>query len=348
MPTSQPPSSAPGGPATTGPPEGVAPADSGGGAATATPTVSSFGPGEAGLLVLLSLMWGLSFLFMEVALREIGPFWIVAGRTTIGGLVLLTILLLRRRRLPRGARLWGRLLTLGLINNAAPWTMLAWAQQTLPSGLAGLLMAIVPTSTLVVAALVGLERITTRRLAGLLLALGGVGVIVAADIEQPGRVAAVAVVVLATMLYASGAVFAKSRVSGHAPPLALATGQVLTAAVVTVPLALVVDGPVALPGLSLATVASVTALGAFGTGLAFLAFYTLVARVGATNATLTTYLIPIVAVIAGAVVLDERLGPSALVGGVLILIGIWLAQRPPGPARSSPTRPGARGAATRS
>ncbi len=285
------------------------------------------------LLLALSLMWGLSFLFMELALAELGPVWIVAGRTTVGGIVVLSILLLRRTPLPRGARLWGRLAILGLMNNAAPWTMLAWAQQTLPSGLAGLLMAIVPTSTLVVASLVGLERITPRRLLGLLLALGGVAVIVADDIEQPGRVVAVAVVVLATLLYATGAVFAKSRVSGHAPPLALATGQVLTAAAFSVPFALIVEGPVQLPGLAGVTVASVVALGAFGTGLAFLAFYTLVARVGATNATLTTYLIPIVAVVAGAVILDERLGPSALVGGALILVGIWLAQRAPAPPR---------------
>lgn len=306
-----------------------------------TPSASSFGPRDAGLLVLLSLMWGMSFLFMEVALAEVGPFWIVSGRTAIGGLVLVGILLLRRRQLPRGVGLWGRLLLLGLINNAAPWTLLAWAQQTLPSGLTGLLMAIVPTSTLIVAAAVGLERITPRRLTGLLLALAGVGVIVGADIEQPGRVVAVAAVVLATVLYASGAVFAKSRVSGHAPPLALATGQVLTAAVVTAPVALLIEGPVAVSDLAVATVASVTALGAFGTGLAFVAFYTLVARVGATNATLTTYLIPIVAVIAGAVVLDERLGPSALAGGALILAGIWLAQRAPAGGAALPRRTGA-------
>lgn len=309
--------------------------DAGTGPAPAAPAMSSFGPREALLLVLLSSMWGLSFLFVEVALAELGPFWIVAGRTTVGGSVLLTILLLRRKPLPRGVGLWSRLLVLGLINNAAPWTMLAWAQQTLPSGLTGLLMAIVPTSTLVVAALVGLERITPRRLTGLLLALAGVGVIVGADIEQPGRVTAVLVVVMATMLYAAAAVFAKSRVSGHVPPLALATGQVLSAAAFTVPVALVVEGPVSVGQLRLATLASVGALGALGTGLAFLVFYTLVARVGATNATLTTYLIPIVAVVAGVVVLDERLGPSALAGGALILVGIWLAQRAPGPRPTS-------------
>jgi len=303
---------------------------------TAAPAnlAASYGPVEAAQLVALSLMWGMSFLFIELALAELGPLWIVAGRTTVGGLVLLVILLLRGRRLPNTLSLWGRLLVLGMINNAAPWTLLAWAQQTLPSGLAGLLMAIVPTSTLLVSAAVGLERITPRRVIGLTLALGGVAAIVAGDLEQPGRIVAVLAVVVATLGYAVGAVFAKSRVSGSAPPLVLATGQVLTAAAVTIPIAWVVEGGgPGIASLSLLPAVSILLLGTFGTGLAFLVFYSLVAKVGATNATLTTYLIPVVAVVAGVLFLDERLATTAVGGGVLILIGIWLAQRAPAPVK---------------
>ncbi len=293
-----------------------------------TPAAAGFAPADLLLLVALSSMWGFSFLFIEVALEDLGPLWIVTGRTVIGGALLLSIVLLRGG-LPRGAGLWWRLLLLGLINNALPWTAIAWAQQRLPSGLTGLLMAIVPTTTLLVAAVVGLERITPRRLLGLLLAMGGVAAIVGGDIEQPGRVIAVLTVVLATLGYAIGAVFAKSQLSGRAPPLVIATGQVLSAAVVTLPVAWLVEGTPDLSGLAPVTVLAVALLGAFGTGLAFLVFYTLVARVGATNATLTTYLIPIVAVVAGTWLLDERLGVSAMAGGGLILIGIWLAQHVP-------------------
>jgi drug/metabolite transporter (DMT)-like permease len=275
----------------------------------------------------------MSFLFIELALEDLTPIWIVALRTSVGGTTLLLLLRLRRGRLPRTRRLWGTVLLLGIVNNAAPWTLLAWAQQTLPSGLAGLLMAIVPTSTLLVAAAVGLERITRTRLVGLLLALGGVAMIVGGDLEQPGRVLAVGAVVLSTLLYASGAVLAKQRASGTAPPLTIATGQVLGAAVVTVPVAWVTSGPVTVASVRPTTWLAVLLLGMFGTGLAFLVFYVLVERVGATNATLTTYLIPIVAVLAGAVVLDERLGLSAVLGGLLILLGIWLAQRTPAAAR---------------
>ncbi len=298
------------------------------------PSAAGFRPADLVLLVALSSMWGLSFLFIEVALRELGPLWIVTGRTAIGGLLLLSVVVVRGG-LPRGRGLWLRLLTLGVINNALPWTAIAWAQLRLPSGLTGLLMAIVPTTTLLVAAAVGLERITPRRLLGLLLAMAGVAVIVGGDVEQPGRVVAVLVVVLATLGYAIGAVFAKSRLSGLAPPVTIATGQVLSAAVVTLPFAWWVEGPPVLRSLAATTVAAMVLLGAFGTGLAFLVFYTLVARVGATNATMTTYLIPVVAVVAGTLVLDERLGSSALAGGGLILLGIWLAQHVAAPQRPS-------------
>jgi drug/metabolite transporter (DMT)-like permease len=300
-------------------------------------TPRGFGPLETLLLVALSSMWGLSFLFVELALRDLGPVWIVAGRTGVGGSVLVVLLHLRGRRLPTDPRMWGHLLLLGVVNNAVPWTALAWAQQSLPSGLTALLMAVVPTSTLLVSAVVGLERITGRRLVGLLLALAGVGAIVAEDLEQPGRVLAVIVVVAATLLYASGAVYAKTYVSGNLPPLVLATGQVLSAAVVTIPAALVVepDRPV-FSELATTTVVAVALLGALGTGFAFLLFYMLIERVGATNATMTTYLIPLVAIAAGAVVLDERLGVAAAIGGGLIVTGIWLAQRG---TRSAPSLP---------
>ncbi|MFO7778476.1 MAG: DMT family transporter [Nitriliruptoraceae bacterium] len=298
------------------------------------PAAAGFAPADLLLLVALSSMWGLSFLFIELALRDLGPLWIVTGRTVIGGALLLSVVLVRGG-LPRGGGLWLRLLALGIVNNALPWAAIAWAQQRLPSGLTGLLMAIVPTTTLLVAAAVGLERITPRRLLGLLLAMAGVAVIVGGDIEQPGRVVAVLAVVLATLGYAMGAVFAKSQLSGLAPPLAIATGQVVSAAAVTLPVAWFVEGTPQLSGLAPTTLLAMTLLGAFGTGLAFLVFYTLVARVGATNATLTTYLIPIVAVVAGTWLLDERLGVSAMIGGGLILVGIWLAQHVASPPRPS-------------
>jgi drug/metabolite transporter (DMT)-like permease len=306
----------------------------------------SFGPRETALLLTLASMWGLSFLFIEIALRGLGPMWIVVARTGVGALVLLTVLRLRGHRLPTSASLWGRVLILGIMTNAVPWSAVAWAQQSLPSGLVALLMAAVPTSTLLVSVAIGLERFTPARLAGLALALSGVALTVAGDATDPGRLVAMGVIVVATMMYASGAVYANQRVSGTASALTIATGQVLTAFLVTVPMALLLDPLPRLAELTPAVLGAVTALGALGTGAAFLVFYTLIERVGATNTTLVTYLIPLVAVIAGALVLGERLGLAALVGGLLIIGGVWLAQRgtragdpDPGPAPASEPLP---------
>lgn len=286
-----------------------------------------FGLREAVLLLTLACMWGLSFLFIEVALTAVTPLWIVASRVTVGAAVLLAVLAARRVPLPRGLGLWRHLVVLGVLNNAVPWTAVAWAQQTLPSGLTALLMAMVPISTLLVSVTVGLERITSLRLIGLLTSLAGVGLIVVGDVDDVGRLVAVLTVLLATVLYAVGAVYAKRNLSGRLPPMSLAAGQVLSTTVLVVPFALMVDPLPDPAGLTPAVISSLGALGALGTGLAFLIFYVLVERVGPTNATMVTYLIPVVAVIAGVVVLGEELGLLVLGGGAVVVLGIWLTQR---------------------
>lgn len=296
-------------------------------AGPARPAARAFGPAETSLLLLLGGMWGFSFLFIELALRGLGPVWIVAGRTGVGAVVLLGVLLLRGQRLPGSMRTWGHLLALGVLANALPWTGAAWAQQWLPSGLVALLMAAVPSSTLLVSVAAGLERFTAARIAGLSLALAGVALTVAADSGEPGRTLAIAIVIGATLMYAVGAVYANRWVSGIATPLTIAAGQVATAFLVTLPAAILLEPLPTRAAFDPVVVASVLALGAFGTGAAFLVFYTLIERVGATNTTLVTYLIPLIAVLAGAVVLGERLALPAILGGLLIVAGVWIAQK---------------------
>jgi drug/metabolite transporter (DMT)-like permease len=305
-------------------------------ATTGPARTRTFAPRDTALLLTLGGMWGLSFLFIEVALRGLTPLWIVAGRTLVGAVFLLAVLRARRQPLPRASRLWGHLLVLGVVSNALPWGAVAWAQQAIPSGLAALLMALVPTSTLVVSVVLGMERFSPARAVGLLLALGGVGLTVAADLSDTGRLIAIGVIMLATVLYALGAVYAKRYVSGTASPLTIATGQVASAGLVSLVGALVLDPLPTSDALTPTVLGSVVALGTLGTGAAFLVFYILIDRVGATNTTLVTYLIPLVAVVAGAVVLGERLPPEALAGGALIGVGIWLAQRGtrPGPVEA--------------
>jgi drug/metabolite transporter (DMT)-like permease len=287
----------------------------------------AFAPRDAALLLALSGMWGLSFLFIEVALRGLNPLWIVAGRTLTGATFLNVVLRFARQPLPRSASLWGHVALLGVLANALPWGAIAWAQQAIPSALAGILMALVPTSTLVLSVVAGQERLNFRRGVGLLLSLVGVGAAVADGLSETGRLSATLVMVAVTVVNAFGAVYAKRFVSGRAAPLTIATGQVSCAALASFVGALLVSPLPTSAALAPMVLASVTALGAFGTGAAFLAFYVLIERVGATNATLVTYLIPLVAVIAGVLLLGEQLTPQVVAGGALILAGIWLTQR---------------------
>lgn len=288
---------------------------------------STFAPRDVALLVALAMMWGLSFLFIKVAVEVVAPLWIVAARCTVGALVLLVLIRIRGGRLPRGRRTWIDLTVLAALGNALPWALMAWATLYLPSGLVAVVNALAPTSTLVIAILVGLEEASLRRIAGLVIALGGTGLAVSANLGSPGTTAAVLAVVLATIAYGAGTVYAKQKVSGTHSPLAIATGQVLMAAVMSVAVAAATSPFPVVEDLDLPIVGSLVALGVFGTGLAFRAFYGLIASVGATNTIMVTYLIPVVALLAGAVVLGEPLTVVVVAGTALTIGGVWLAQR---------------------
>jgi drug/metabolite transporter (DMT)-like permease len=294
---------------------------------SSTTTRSTFTPADAGLLLTLAAMWGFSFLFIKVAVDEVSPLWVVGVRTTVGAAVLLLVLRLRGRRLPRDLAIWGHLVVLATIGNAIPWTLIAWAEIHIPSGIAAVLNAIVPAATLAVAASIGLERLSRLKIAGLGAATLGTLVVVSGEALTLGRVLPVLAAVAATFMYAYASVHAKRHVSGREGPLAIATGQVLLAAVISVPVAWLVGPTPAWAELSLAAGGSLLALGALGTGAAFLVFYTLIERVGATNATMVTYLIPVVGLAAGWLFLGEHFGPHVFVGAAVIVCGIWLAQR---------------------
>ncbi len=288
---------------------------------------STFAPRDVAVLLALAAMWGLSFLFIKVAVDVVAPLWIVAARCTVGAAILLVILRVRGTALPRGARTWVDLTILATLGNALPWGLMAWSTQYLPSGLVAVVNALAPTSTLVIAIVVGLERPSVRRAVGLVIALSGTALAVSSDLGTPGTTMAVLMVVLATIAYGAGTVYAKQRVSGHHAPLAIATGQVTMAAVLSVGAAAATSPFPVVAEVTPTILGSLIALGVFGTGLAFLAFYTLIASVGATNTILVTYLIPVVALLAGAVLLGEALTVVVVAGTALTIGGIWLAQR---------------------
>lgn len=283
---------------------------------------------DVAILLALSTSWGTGFLFVGLTVDVVEPVWIVTIRAAIGGIALMLVIWARRVALPRTLVLWRRVMLLAVVNHAIPWIAVTTAQRSIPSGLVALLMALVPAATVLVATVVRLERLTPIRVAGLAVAFAGVAAIVAEDVDDTGRLWAIALALVAVALYAFSGVYAKRRLSGLVSPMALAGGQVMGAALVTLPVSLVV-APMPHPSaLTAVQIFALVGIGVISTGLARVLFYVLMDRVGATNTSLAAYLIPVVAVVLGAIFLDERLGPVTVLGGVLVVVGLWLSQRP--------------------
>ena len=291
---------------------------------------SAFSGRDAGLLLLLALFWGNSFLFITLALEAIPPVWVVSGRLTVGALLLLAIVRARSLALPRERRLLAILAVIGAVGTGGGWLTQAWAQQQLDSGLVAVLNSTTPAATLLLAVLAGQERLHGQRVAGLVLAMAGTLVIIGGEVQAGGPALALAAATLATIGYGFATVLTRAEVTGRIRPLPAAATQLALAALLFNLVGLAAAGaPPAPDGLPVVSAAALLALGVFGTGLAFIIYFTLIERVGATNASMVTYLVPIVGLISGAVFRDERFGLNVLLGAAILIGGVWLAQREP-------------------
>ncbi|MBG0719406.1 DMT family transporter [Microbacterium sp. 2C] len=277
-----------------------------------------------GLYALMAVLWGIPYLFIKEAVDSFSPAAIVAGRTLLGAAVLLPIAL-HRRALRPALKLWPWVLAFGAIEMAGPFFLLSHAEQTLPSGLTGLLVATVP----LFAAGIALARgdrtmLSPARALGLAVGFAGVVVIVAGpglSVADPATaLAAVGEVLLVALLYATAPFIVATKLA-HVPSLGTITLSLLAVGVAYLPFALLTqhEVPTIRSGVSLA------ALGIFCTALAFLGFFALIGEVGPARAPLFTYVNPIVAILLGVLVLGESLSLGLLVGFPLVIVGCWLA-----------------------
>lgn len=277
-----------------------------------------------GLYALMAVLWGIPYLFIKEAVDSFSPAAIVAGRTLLGAAVLLPIAL-HRRALRPALKLWPWVLAFGAIEMAGPFFLLSHAEQTLPSGLTGLLVATVP----LFAAGIALARgdrtmLSPARALGLAIGFAGVVVIVAgpglAVADPATALAAVGEVLLVALLYATAPFIVATKLA-HVPSLGTITLSLLAVGVAYLPFALLTqhEVPTVRSGVSLA------ALGIFCTALAFLGFFALIGEVGPARAPLFTYVNPIVAILLGVLVLGESLSLGLLVGFPLVIVGCWLA-----------------------
>jgi len=274
------------------------------------------------LLGALSVLWGGSFFFSEVALAELGPLTVVLGRVGFAALALIGLTYLTGHRLPSAPGLWGAFLVMGALNNLIPFSLIVWGQVTIDSGLAAILNATTPLFAVVLAHLLTRdERMTRGRAAGVLLGLAGVAVLVGPELlGRLGTAGLAQLVVLgAAFSYACAGIY--GRRFKELPPLVAATGMVTCSAVLTLPLALVVERAwEASPGAL--TWAAVLGLAFLSTALAYVIYFRILASAGPTNLLLVTFLIPVSALFLGMVVLGERPEPTAFAGLALIFAGL--------------------------
>lgn len=282
---------------------------------------------EWALLVALSVLWGGSFFFVGVAVREVPPLSLVLARVGIASLALWGVLALGGARMPRLPGLWAAFLGMGLLNNALPFVLIVWGQQHIASGLAAILNATTPLFTVLVAhALTTDERLTPGKAAGVLLGLAGVAIMLGPELLAGLGVALAAQLAClgAALSYAFAGVFGRRFRRLGVPPLATAAGQVTASSLVLLPLALLVEQPWALPVPGAATWCALLGLGLLSTALAYVLFFRILATAGATNIALVTFLVPVSAILLGGVVLGERLHGWHFAGMALIGAGLAL------------------------
>ncbi len=275
-----------------------------------------------GELLLLAIIWGGSFIANRLAINEIGVLGTVAFRVTGACLLLWLYVALRGLQVPRSPRVWAAFLVMGALNNAIPFSLITWAQLTVPSGLAAILNASTALMGVVVASIVFRdERLTGRRLAGVLLGLAGVTVVIGLQALTALDLTSLAQLTLlvAALSYACAAVWGRLNLSGL-PPQVAAAGMLTGSTLLMVPAALAVEGlppaPAAGTWLALAYLAVVSTAGAY------LLYYRVLALAGAGNLSLVTLLTAPFAVILGAVVLGESLPLRDYLGFALIAAGL--------------------------
>jgi drug/metabolite transporter (DMT)-like permease len=280
------------------------------------------GPVEWGLLLLLSLLWGGSFFFSKIAVGELPPLTVVLCRVVLAALTLNLIVLLAGRRLPADARTWGALVVMGLLNNAVPFSLIFWGQTQIASGLASILNATTPLFTVLVAHVATSdEKLTPRRLLGVITGVAGVAIMIGPGAFAAGGATLAKLAVLgAALSYAFAAIWGR-RFRGL-PPTVTAAGQLTSSALVMTPVALLIDQPWTLSVPSTRVILAVVALAIVSTAAGYLLYFAVLARAGATNVSLVTLLIPPSAMLLGAVFLTEQLELRDLLGLAFIAAGL--------------------------
>jgi len=274
------------------------------------------------LIIILSMIWGASFFFVEIAVERMTPLTIVLCRVGFAAFLLMGFVRLTGRKMPKNPGIWGAFLALGALNNVIPFSLITWGQNHIDSSLAAILNATAPVFSVILAHfLTKDEPLTKNRLVGVLFGWSGVAILIGIDalngvgIKIAGQVA----VLGAALLYAFAAIF--GRRFKDIDPVVVSAGMLTGSTMIMIPLAFIIEQPFSLSPTAV-TWAALFGLSAISTSLAYIIYFYVLSKAGATNILLVTFLIPVSAIFLGMAVLGENPGWNAFAGMGLIFIGL--------------------------
>lgn len=277
------------------------------------------------VFISLGLIWSSSFLWVELAIRELGPITLVAFRVLFGLLFGLVVIFIQGVKFPRTLKEWTPLLVLGLTNIAIPFFLISWGQVSIESGVASILDATVPLFTILASHfLLDDDKITTSKVLGLLVGFAGVIILMIKDIDAGtssllGQIA----VIVACVFYAGSAIYAR-KMTEDTPTILRSMGPLVSATIAMWISAFLFEAPIKIPTLPITWIALIW-LGILGSGAAFIMLYYLIHEIGPTRATMVTYLFPLGGVSLGVIFLDEKLTWQIVTGAVLIISSLVIA-----------------------
>jgi drug/metabolite transporter (DMT)-like permease len=270
------------------------------------------------LLALLSVLWGGSFFFNGVVLRELPPLTVVFLRVVLAAMLLLPLLWVYRIRFPAGLSGWRPFFAIAFLNNILPFSLIVLGQTYISSGLASILNATTPLFTVLVMAVAGDEKLIARRVAGVVIGLAGVTILHGEGLGfGSGQGLGILLCLAAALSYGLSALYARRRLS-DSPPLATATFQMLASSLMMTFIAAMFERPWQLPMPGAATWLAMLGLAALSTALAYIVFFQVLRRSGSTNVMLVTLLIPVTAILLGYLVLDETISLRQIIGALVI------------------------------
>jgi drug/metabolite transporter (DMT)-like permease len=273
------------------------------------------------LIIMLGAIWGCSFLFNAILIREISPLWVSAGRVTIGAIICWVFFFATGRKAPTDWRIYAQLVVLGILNYAIPFALFPWSEEHLASGIVGVINGMTPMTTVIVSQLwPGGEKATWNKVAGVIIGLGGAVLLASPSLATgvSGQALAYLAAFAATLCYALTLNYARRfRAIDSA---AVASTSLSAAAIIMIPIALIFSGVPVITRPE--TWGALFGIGVFSTSFSFLLVYWLLPKVGATNLSLNTFITPISAILLGVLVLNESLLPVHFAGILVIFIGL--------------------------